>query len=98
MNIDLLLTRLKVTLLTVSEASVRAFPGSTVDQVDAFIGSYLRHAPFKPGCPRHKVKSAQVIQLLTLLAYCLKSPMMRDYTNDNEFVANFISVRNSNAE
>jgi hypothetical protein len=48
----------------VLEACLHVFPTVTVEAVDNYIGSYLRHAPFKPGGSKYTVSNRNRRQVL----------------------------------
>ena len=58
------------------EAVLETFKTETQNTVDTHISSFLKHAPEKPGCPRHKVSFFNLLysidlMLLVVQSYCV---------------------------
>lgn len=50
-----------------SEACLRAFPSATNERIDAYIGSYLRHAPTRPGGSKYKVGDILIFHSVSIV-------------------------------
>jgi hypothetical protein len=58
------------------EVVLRAFPTTNQDIINEHVGSYMRHAPSKPGCPKHKVcEKKELFFMWTIFSWPLIGPM-----------------------